>query len=95
MKKRPLIICYFNNDFLNKSLHKEPMHRHEYYEFELIINGEPLHSINGKESRLKCGDLLFVTPADFHGYGEDAAFETKNILQSICVVMSVQKLRST
>ncbi len=87
MKKRPLTICYFNNDFLNKSgisvtnnhLHKEPMHRHEYYEFELIINGEPLHSINGKESRLKCGDLLFVTPADFHGYGTDAAFETITI----------------
>ena len=84
MKKRPLPFFYFNKDFPNKlgicinnnHVYKETIHRHDYYEFELMIRGEAMHFINGEKYKVKEGDLLFITPSDFHGFPESTELET-------------------
>lgn len=50
-----------------------PLHQHDFYEFEYIAEGEGVHIINDESYSIKKGDLLFITPMDFHG------FETRNI----------------
>lgn len=43
-----------------------PVHWHEFYELEFIIQGQGLHIINGVQQPLTSGSLVFLTPADFH-----------------------------
>lgn len=50
-----------------------PLHQHDFYEIEYITDGSGTHLINDKSYPVQKGDLLFITPMDFHG------FETKNI----------------
>ena len=39
---------------------KYSVHQHEYYELELILDGEAVHSINGESTRLSKGDVVFI-----------------------------------
>lgn len=57
----------------NKINRSHPLHQHDFYEFEYIAEGEGVHIINNERHLIKRGDLLFITPMDFHG------FETQNI----------------
>ncbi len=41
-------------------------HRHDYYEMELIVEGEITHTVNDKQYKAKRGDVYLVTVADFH-----------------------------
>ncbi|MBQ6717706.1 MAG: helix-turn-helix domain-containing protein [Clostridia bacterium] len=50
-----------------------PLHQHDFYEIEYITEGSGIHIINDKSYPVQKGDLLFITPMDFHG------FETKDI----------------
>ncbi len=50
-----------------------PLHQHDFYEIEYIAEGSGTHLINDKAYTVQKGDLLFITPMDFHG------FETQNI----------------
>lgn len=50
-----------------------PLHQHDFYEIEYITEGSGIHLINDKAYTVQKGDLLFITPMDFHG------FETQNI----------------
>ena len=44
-------------------------HRHTFFEFSIILSGECLHSVDGNEPiELSKGDLLFVTPENFHQF---------------------------
>lgn len=43
-----------------------PLHRHEYYELELILGGTGIMVLNGKNYALKKGTITFTTPNDFH-----------------------------
>ena len=54
---------------------KYSVHQHEYYELELILDGEAVHSINGESTRLSKGDVVFITPMDRHGF-ESCLFRT-------------------
>lgn len=45
-----------------------PLHWHSYYEVELIMDGEPLHLINGSVRTMKPGMISIMTPRDFHQY---------------------------
>ena len=58
--------------------HKCSVHQHEYYELELILEGEALHSINGDSTNLTGGDVVFITPMDRHGF-ENCNFRTVTI----------------
>ena len=43
-------------------------HSHDFYEIFYILEGEITHVLNKKEETLTMGDLLFITPKDFHGF---------------------------
>lgn len=43
-----------------------PLHAHEYFEVEIILEGEGIHRLNGKESVLKRGSVSILNPSDFH-----------------------------
>ena len=57
---------------------KYSVHQHEYFELELIIEGESVHTLNGEKSRISAGDVIFLTPMDRHGY-EDCLIRTYTI----------------
>lgn len=48
-----------------------PLHQHDFYEIEYIVEGSGKHLINDKSYDVQKGDLLFITPMDFHGYETD------------------------
>ena len=81
MKKTiPLIYNHHHRrkigDFLvsqNVLNQNHPLHQHDFYELEYITEGGGIHRINEKSYEVQKGDLLFITPMDFHGY------ETENI----------------
>ena len=54
---------------------KYTVHQHEYYELEMILDGEAVHSINGESTKLSKGDVVFITPMDRHGF-ENCLFRT-------------------
>lgn len=43
-----------------------PLHAHDYFELEIILEGRGLHQLNGTEYSLKRGCVYIVSPADFH-----------------------------
>ena len=50
------------------SFFKFKEHRHNFYEFEYVLEGEGVCRINGQEFPIKKGDVVFVTPTDVHDY---------------------------
>ena len=82
MKKKTVPLIYNQQhrrkigDFLvcqNVLNQNHPLHQHDFYEIEYITEGSGTHLINDKSYSVQKGDLLFITPMDFHG------FETQNI----------------
>ena len=82
MKKKTIPLIYNQRhrrkigDFLvcqNVLNQNHPLHQHDFYEIEYITEGGGIHRINDKAYDVQKGDLLFITPMDFHGY------ETQNI----------------
>lgn len=82
MKKKAVPLIYNQNnwrkigDFLvNENIMQQnhPVHQHDFYEIEYITEGSGTHLLNDKAYPVQKGDLLFITPMDFHG------FETQNI----------------
>lgn len=43
-----------------------PLHAHEYYELEVILEGEGEQWINGRHYKLSRGSAYLLTPSDFH-----------------------------
>jgi AraC-like DNA-binding protein len=43
-----------------------PLHWHNFYELELILDGEGVQFLNGKEYTVKRGSAYLLTPTDFH-----------------------------
>jgi hypothetical protein len=41
-------------------------HWHDFYELELIVDGNATHMVNNREYQLKRGDIHLITQADFH-----------------------------
>ncbi len=54
------------------------VHQHEYYELEFILEGEAVHNMNGENTKLCAGDVVFITPMDRHGF-ESGYFRTITI----------------
>ena len=50
---------------VNKPL-EFPLHHHDYYELEIVAEGELLHECNGKSMMLKKGDVYILSPKDVH-----------------------------
>ncbi len=84
MKRMPLPKYYETKTFDNINefsvscnfvREKYRVHQHEYYELELILDGEAVHNINGESTSLSKGDVVFITPMDRHGF-ENCLFRT-------------------
>lgn len=58
-----------------------PLHHHDYYEFELIVEGEIRHECNGKSMVLSRGDVYILSPNDVHRI---APFQKTTIL-NLCI----------
>ena len=43
-----------------------PLHHHDYYEFEVVAEGELLHECNGMSTVLSRGDAYILSPNDVH-----------------------------
>ena len=43
-----------------------PLHHHDYYELEIVAEGELLHECNGKSMTLVRGDVYILSPSDVH-----------------------------
>lgn len=43
-------------------------HWHKHYELTLCLGGEAWSTVNNERSFFKKGDLIFVTPSDFHSF---------------------------
>lgn len=54
-------------------------HRHEFYEFEYILEGEITCVTNGVKYHMKKGDLAFITPLDLHSYEAVSDADVKTI----------------
>ncbi|WP_176731899.1 helix-turn-helix transcriptional regulator [Micromonospora rhizosphaerae] len=42
------------------------LHWHEFFELSFVTAGAGLHTLNGTMQRVRAGDILALTPADFH-----------------------------
>ncbi len=45
-----------------------PLHRHDFYEIDIIISGDVVSTVNDKEFNLSCGDVVLLAPSDCHSY---------------------------
>ncbi len=84
---------FVSENVINKNY---PLHQQDYYELEYITDGVAEHIINNGKNLVKAGDLLFITPFDFHGfntsgiktitchfYAKDLSFEMSRFLMSL------------
>lgn len=67
MYNSSLIFKIVDNFEKDKNLHTHlkafedvPLHSHEFYEFLYVVKGSCTHVLNGKESEIKSGDLIFI-----------------------------------
>lgn len=44
------------------------LHRHEFVEFFYVLDGKCLHSLDGIEKTLSCGDAFLLTPNNVHTF---------------------------
>lgn len=54
---------------LNVSKHKAitfPLHAHEFFEVEIVIEGEGTHMLNGVDYPIQRGSAYVISPSDFH-----------------------------
>lgn len=71
-----------------------PLHWHSYYEVELIMDGEPLHLINGSIRTMKPGMISIMTPRDFHQYSGNSRIK-KFIFKESCIQNDIARLLLT
>lgn len=73
MEKKDLRL--HRDQYLGKDMHVRveqrsastfPLHSHEYFEIEIVLEGKGRQWLNGKEMTLEAGSVYFLTPADFH-----------------------------
>lgn len=43
-----------------------PPHTHDYFEIEVILEGTGVHILNNRECEIQKGDILILTPTDYH-----------------------------
>lgn len=67
--------------FIRKhSLKNYVLHRHDCFEFELVVSGSAKHTINGSVSRISRGDMYLILPTDIHGLELEEEGELYNIM---------------
>ena len=56
--------------YIHKSMIRDayPLHRHEFFEIDLLLTGKATSQINDCTYELSVGDIIFLSPADHHSY---------------------------
>ena len=57
-----------NMNFIDSLRRAAPLHTHGYFEFFLVTGGVCIHRVNGHDTCIHEGDLVFVRPDDVHCY---------------------------
>lgn len=55
---------YASRRYASETLY--PMHRHEYFEIEIVLSGSGKQNLNGEMYDIKRGTVYFLTNTDFH-----------------------------
>lgn len=86
MERRDLRL--YRDEYLGKDAHIRvqqrqassfPLHSHEYFELEIVLEGSGTQWLNGKEFALERGSVYFLTPADFHRVEIDRRMRIWNV----------------
>ena len=56
-----------------------PVHWHDHFEMELILTGEGVCGINGRDYQIPTHSLFFLTPTDFHTLAAGEGMSLVNI----------------
>ncbi len=76
-----------NPYYIHKSVLSETfeLHRHDFFEIDIMISGEGISCINGENYKLSEGDIVFLSPSDHHSYiiEENQKLEFMNIAFSL------------
>lgn len=56
------------------------LHRHDCFEFELVISGSARHTVNGETNTISRGDMYLILPTDIHGLELEEEGELYNIM---------------
>lgn len=72
-KKRPIRATY------SSATYGTPLHSHDYYEVEIIVEGEATHNLNAKTYHITAGSAYILGPASFHSY------DIKKPLRLFCI----------
>ena len=51
-----------------------PLHTHDYIELEYILGGEGIHTVDGKEHRVRRGDMIFLNYGATHSFSTEQGF---------------------
>lgn len=76
---KSLLNPYGYTIFDNRALTAFPLHYHEYYEAELITDGEGVFIVNGNEYPVGRGSFCFLRPTDLHEITTSTPLRTVNI----------------
>ena len=64
-----------------KCIEKEvPLHWHDFFEIDIILDGEGYQNFNGTEHPLRAGTAYILKPTDFHGLHADTPLRLFNIM---------------
>lgn len=55
------------------------MHGHNFYELDVILDGESLTTLNGETFEIKKGSAFFLTPNDFHEFPKAGVLKFFNV----------------
>lgn len=64
---------------VNKPTAAYPLHRHDYFELELVRGGSVSHELNGVEVPLTVGDVIVLSPKDLHRFDAPHDVEICNV----------------
>lgn len=74
-----LLTAKRNITVTTKRISDYPLHWHDFFEIEMITDGEGLHILNGKKYPLSQGCAYLIKPTDFHEVISEGGVEILNV----------------
>ena len=83
MKTRLIVSSFEEKSGINvetkKGFKASELHGHDFYELDIILDGNNRGRLNRKEIQISKGDVFFLTPEDFHEYYSDGSLDILNV----------------
>ena len=66
---------------VSKTMHSDSfeLHWHDFFEIEVIVEGDGIQILNGKQYPIKRGQVSFLTTTDFHEFVTESEYRQYNI----------------